>query len=55
VRVVARLILALLLLVGASRAGGIGGVVAACTAVGAVLSAGACAMPYGRGLREHRQ
>jgi hypothetical protein len=55
VEVVARLVLAALLLTGASIAGGFGGYVASMAALIAVCSAFNKALPYERGLKEHRQ
>lgn len=55
VEVVARLVLAVLLLVGASFAGGFGGYVASVVALVAICSAANRAFPYAWGLKEHRQ
>lgn len=55
VEVVARLVLAVLLLTGASIAGGFGGYLAAMAALIAVCSAFNRAFPYHRGLKDHRQ
>jgi hypothetical protein len=55
VEVVARLVLAALLLAGASVAGGFAGYVASIVALVAVCSAANRAFPYMNGLKEHRQ
>lgn len=55
VEVAARLVLAGTLLAGADVAGGFGGYLASLGGLVAVCSAANRALPYGRGLKEHRQ